>query len=91
MGIGLARSFLGLTAEIMKSDRFFVAVSESDRVERLFAYHRKRWETGLSPIDPKNRYMRERGRAAMEKTAIDQPGVFFANLRQTVQPFCHSI
>ena len=28
----------------------------------------------------------ERGRAALEKTAIDQPGVFFCNLRQTDRP-----
>jgi hypothetical protein len=61
MGIGLARSFLGLTAEIMQENRFFVAVSESDRVERLFAHHRKRWETGISPIDAKQRFARLKG------------------------------
>ncbi|WP_284421858.1 MULTISPECIES: hypothetical protein [unclassified Bradyrhizobium] len=58
MGIGLARSFLGLTTEIMQQARFFVGVSESERVETLFAHHKKKWETGVSPIDRKQRYLR---------------------------------
>jgi hypothetical protein len=61
MGIALARSFMGLTTEIMQSGRYFVAVSESERVESLFAHHKKNWETGVSPIDTKERPSRLRG------------------------------
>lgn len=61
MGIGLARSFLGLTTEIMHDSRFFVGVSESERVEALFAHHKKKWETGVSPTDPKRRDLRLKG------------------------------
>jgi hypothetical protein len=61
MGIGLARSFLGLTTEIMQDARFFVGVSESERVEALFAHHKKNWETGVSPIDAKRRDLRLKG------------------------------
>jgi len=61
MGIGLARSFLGLTTEIRQDARFFVGVSESERVEALFAHHKKKWETGVSPIDIKNRAARLKG------------------------------
>jgi hypothetical protein len=61
MGIGLARSFLGLTTEIMQDGRYFVGVSESERVEALFAHHKKKWETGVSPIDAKRRDLRLKG------------------------------
>jgi hypothetical protein len=61
MGVSLARSFMGLTTEISRSNRFFVAVSESRTVESLFAHHHAGWETGVSPLDPKRRFTRLQG------------------------------
>jgi hypothetical protein len=60
MGVGLARSFLGLNLEIKHTKRecYFVAVSGSTNVERLFEHHQKDWETKVSPNDPKLRFPR---------------------------------
>jgi hypothetical protein len=60
MGIGLARSFLGLLTDIGKDDRFFVGVSEAERIGSLLSSHRKQWENGVSPVDPQERYVRLR-------------------------------
>jgi hypothetical protein len=67
MGVGLARSYLGLVSEVKHSHRecYFVAVSESTSVERLFAHHQKDWETGVAPGDVKARP--QRLRASFEK------------------------
>jgi hypothetical protein len=71
MGVGLARSYLGLVSDVKHTHRecFFVAVSESNSVEKLFAYHQKDWETGVAPNDPKSRP--QRLRASFEKTFRD--------------------
>jgi hypothetical protein len=62
MGVGLARSYLGLVSEVKHTYRscYFVAVSESNSVQRLFAHHQKDWETGVMPDDPKGRPQRLR-------------------------------
>jgi hypothetical protein len=71
MGVGLARSYLGLVSEVKHTYRacYFVAVSESNSVQRLFAHHQKDWETGVMPDDPKGRP--QRLRASFEKTFRD--------------------
>jgi hypothetical protein len=71
MGVGLARSYLGLVSEVKHSHRecYFVAVSESHSVEKLFVHHQKDWETGVAPDDPKARP--QRLRASFEKTFRD--------------------
>jgi len=71
MGVGLARSYLGLVSEVKHSHRecYFVAVSESNSVERLFAHHQKDWETGVAPNDLKARP--QRLRASFEKAFRD--------------------
>ncbi|MGO8265253.1 hypothetical protein ACC862_03470 [Rhizobium ruizarguesonis] len=61
MGVNLARSFLGLSTDIMHKNRFFVGVSEGETVERLLAHHHKRYETGVSPVDARARHLRLRG------------------------------
>ena len=68
MGVGLARSYLGLVSEFKHTHRdcYFVAVSESNNVERLFVHHQKDWETGVAPNDVKSRP--QRLKAAFEKT-----------------------
>jgi hypothetical protein len=67
MGVGLARSYLGLVSDVKHSHRdcYFVAVSESKSVEKLFAHHQKDWETGVTPDDAKARP--QRLRASFEK------------------------
>jgi hypothetical protein len=62
MGVGLARSYLGLVSEVKHSHRdcYFVAVSESNSVEKLFVRHQKEWETGVAPNDAKARPQRLR-------------------------------
>jgi hypothetical protein len=71
MGVGLARSYLGLVSEVKHTyrDCYFVAVSESNSVQRLFAHHQKDWETGVMPDDPKGRP--QRLRASFERTFRD--------------------
>jgi hypothetical protein len=71
MGVGLARSYLGLVSEVKHSHRecYFVAVSESNSVEKLFAHHQKDWETGVAPDDVKERP--QRLRSSFEKTFRD--------------------
>lgn len=71
MGVGLARSYLGLVSEVKHTYRacYFVAVSESNSVQRLFAHHQKDWETGVMPDDLKGRP--QRLRASFEKTFRD--------------------
>jgi hypothetical protein len=71
MGVGLARSYLGLVSELKHSHResYSVAVSESNSVEKLFAHHQKDWETGVAPNDVKGRP--QRLRASFEKTFRD--------------------
>jgi len=60
MGVGLARSFLGLFSEIKHTSRdcYFIGATESRSVERLFVRHQKDWETGVIPNDPKGRSQR---------------------------------
>jgi len=67
MGVGLARSYLGLVTEVKHTYRecYFVAVSESNSVEKLFAHHQKDWETGVAPDDVRARP--QRLRASFEK------------------------
>jgi len=57
MGVSLARSYLGLVSDIKHSHRdcYFVAVSESNSVEKLFVQHQKDWETGVAPNDSRAR------------------------------------
>ena len=71
MGVGLARSYLGLVSEVKHSHRecYFVAVSESNSVERLFVHHQKDWKTGVAPDDVRARP--QRLRASFEKTFRD--------------------
>ena len=62
MGVGLARSYLGLVSEVKHSHRdcYFVAVSELNSVEKLFVRHQKEWETGVAPNDARARPQRLR-------------------------------
>jgi hypothetical protein len=71
MGVGLARSYLGLVSEVKHTHRecYFVAVSESPSVEKLFVHHQKKWETGVTPGD--TRLRAQRLRASFEQTFRD--------------------
>lgn len=71
MGIGLARSYLGLASELQHTNRdcFFVGVSESVNVQKMLLRHQKDWETGVFPADVHHRA--ERLGKLFEKTFRD--------------------
>jgi hypothetical protein len=50
--LGQARGFLGLTAELMKKNRFLVTNNSSETVEKMVAYHDAEWEFRLDLSDP---------------------------------------
>jgi hypothetical protein len=51
--LGFGRAFLGLTADLMKENRFLVSNVGSANIERLATYHKTDWDTGLDLKDPK--------------------------------------
>lgn len=53
IGINLGRSFLGLLHDIYNGDRFFVGTRQSNSVSKLFGKHKKEYELGLSPLEPR--------------------------------------
>jgi len=63
--IDLARSFLGLTEEILQTDRYFVSNTSSNSVVKMLTTHRRHWETWVSPLDLR---MRDRLRGYFETT-----------------------
>lgn len=65
LGIDLARSFLGLTEEIQQANRYFVANTSSQSVERMLSQHYRDWETEVIPSNNKNQ---QRLRALFENT-----------------------
>lgn len=63
--IDLGRSFLGLTEEIHRENRYFVANTTSKNVEKMLTKHGREWETGVTPEHKKNQ---NRLRALFERT-----------------------
>ena len=63
--VDLARSFLGLTEEIQKQDRFFVSNVSSRSVSKMLEKHKRDWETQVSPS---NRRLQERLHGHFEST-----------------------
>lgn len=49
LGINLARSFMGLTAELQVADRHFVSNTTSETVARMLTHHDRQWELGVQP------------------------------------------
>jgi len=49
LGIGLIRSFLGLTDELKRKNRFFVSNTGGENPKRILARHEINWSTDLSP------------------------------------------
>lgn len=68
IGIGLGRAFLGLLHDIYNGDRFFVGTRQSTSVGKLFAKHKKQYELGLHPLDPR---LEDRLRGAFERVFRD--------------------
>jgi hypothetical protein len=50
--LGQARSFLGLTAELTKNNRFLVTNNSSETAEKMVTYHKAEWEFRLDLINP---------------------------------------
>lgn len=50
--LGLARAFLGLTEELMKSDRYLVTNASSPNAQKMVNYHKAEWEFELNLRDP---------------------------------------
>jgi hypothetical protein len=50
--LGLGRSFLGLTSDIHRKQRYFVTNGQSPSVVKLIAYHDSEWECGVLPNAP---------------------------------------
>jgi hypothetical protein len=61
----LGRSFLGLTEEINRDNRYFVANTTSKNVEKMLTKHGREWEMGVTPEHKKNQ---NRLRAFFERT-----------------------
>ena len=55
LSVDLARSFLGLTEEIMQSDRYFVSNTSSNSVAKVLTCHSRFWDTNVSPLNGHNR------------------------------------
>jgi hypothetical protein len=51
----LARSFLGLTEEILQGDRFFVSNTNATSVTKMLTYHHRKWEVSVEPSNLKFR------------------------------------
>lgn len=49
LGIDLIRSFLGLTDELKRKNRFFVSNTGGDNPKKILARHEINWSTNLSP------------------------------------------
>jgi hypothetical protein len=47
--LGMARGFVGLTADLTTTDRFFVVNTGSDSVERLLTHLRREWDHQIIP------------------------------------------
>jgi hypothetical protein len=45
----LGRSFLGLTSDIHRKERYFVTNGQSPSLTKLIAYHESEWECGVLP------------------------------------------
>ena len=52
IGLGLARAFMGLTADVTIADKFFVANTDSPRVEKLLTKSKRDWASNLTPRLP---------------------------------------
>lgn len=48
----LGRSFLGLTSDIHRKERYFVTNGQSPSVTKLIAHHQSEWECGVLPNSP---------------------------------------
>jgi hypothetical protein len=47
--LGLARSFLGLTSDVARGDRYFLVNTQSNSSEKLLSHHKRHWEHRLVP------------------------------------------
>jgi hypothetical protein len=45
----LGRSFLGLTSDIHRKERYFITNGQSPSVKKLIAHHQSEWECGVIP------------------------------------------
>ena len=54
LGINLARSFVGLLADIQSRERFFVANTSSDSVKTMLSFHNKNWACDIHPAQERN-------------------------------------
>ena len=50
--LGQARSFLGLTEELTKKNRFLVTNNSSETAEKMVTYHNAEWEFRLDLTNP---------------------------------------
>jgi hypothetical protein len=48
----LGRSFLGLTSDIHRKERYFITNGQSPSVTKLIAHHQSEWECGVIPKSP---------------------------------------
>jgi hypothetical protein len=65
--LGMARGFVGLTADLSAKDKFFVVNTESDSVERLLTHHARGWENLIVPGSGTVSRLRHDFRAAYKK------------------------
>jgi hypothetical protein len=52
LGLNLARSFIGLSSEILRSDTCFVSNIQADSVDKVFEQHKRKWEPNMEPGHP---------------------------------------
>jgi hypothetical protein len=65
IGVNLGRSYMGLVSEVYKGDRHFVGTVDSNSVSKRLTTHNKKFELGLSPLNPR---LENRLRGSFETT-----------------------